>query len=175
MFFNFWRPITAIRLGNTDNNPQTIADANWTPLITTPNYPDFTSGANSVTGAATRALELFFGRGRLDFTLTTTNTGPTNQDTRSYRRFSEAADEVVDARVWLGIHFRFADTVAREQGEQVANWVFENYLQRIGHGHNGGDDPDSISEPQIDRKGGLGTLPAPERLSTKMLRIIERL
>ena len=58
----FWRPITAIREGNSDGNPRTAGDPTWLPLITTPNYPDYTSGANNFTAAATGILALFFGR-----------------------------------------------------------------------------------------------------------------
>ena len=57
--------------------------------------------------------------------------GPTIQDTRTYDRFSHARQEVVDARIYEGIHFRFADEAARKQGEQVARWVFENFLQPL--------------------------------------------
>lgn len=54
---------------------------------------------------------------------------------RTYDRFSEAAEEVVDARVWLGIHFRAADVDARKLGERVAGWAFSNFLRPIGHDH----------------------------------------
>ena len=60
-FYAVWRPITAIREGDADGNPATVGDPAWQPLINNPNYPDYTSGANSVTGAMTRTLELFFG------------------------------------------------------------------------------------------------------------------
>ena len=65
----------------------------------------------------------------IEFAMTTTNTGPTNQDTRNYTSFSQAIQEVVDARVLLGIHFRFADEASRELGKNVAKWGFKNYLR----------------------------------------------
>jgi hypothetical protein len=129
--YNFWRPLTAIRLGNNDTNPVTIGDPDWQPLINTPNYPDYTSGANCVTGAATRALALFFGTDRMAFTVTTTN-GMAIQQTRNYSRFSDAADDVVTARVYQGIHFRFADAEARKQGRHVAQWAFGHFLKPLG-------------------------------------------
>ena len=133
-----WRPITAIQEGNNDNNPWTAGDSNWKPLITTPNYPDYSSGANSFTGAVTRMLALFFERDHLAFSVTTTNPGPTIVDTRTYNRFSDAAQDVVDARIYEGIHFRFADEVGRKQGRQVADWVFKNFLRPVHkHGDNG--------------------------------------
>jgi len=128
--FHFWRPITAIRLGDSDTNPDTVGDPDWQPMVNTPNYPDFTSGANNVTGAATRALALYFGTDDMDFTVRTTNTAAIQQ-TRDYSRFSDAAAEVVIARVYQGIHFDFADVEARKQGRHVADWVFGHFLRPV--------------------------------------------
>ena len=126
--FSFWRPVTAIREGENDANPQTTGAADWEPLINTPNYPDYTSGANSVTAAMTTTLERFFGTNK--FTFSVTSHAPlATQKMRTYKRFSDAAQEVVDARILLGIHFRFADEVARTQGSRVANWTFERFLR----------------------------------------------
>jgi hypothetical protein len=133
LYYNFWRPITAIQEGNNDFNPSTEGDPDWRPLIVTPNYPDYTSGANSLNGAFTRMLHHFFGTDRLTFTLTS-NFPQAVQKTRTYNRLSDAADDIVDARICLGIHFRTADEVARDQGEHVANWAFENFLKPLGQG-----------------------------------------
>jgi hypothetical protein len=127
----FWRPITAIRLGDDDGNPRTDGDPTWTPLIVTPPYPDYTSGANTVTGAATRALALFFGTDEMTFDVTTTNPGPTLVDTRTYYRFSDVAEDVVNARIYEGIHFRFADEEARKGGRHVAQWAFSHFLRPL--------------------------------------------
>ena len=122
-----WRPVTAIRLGESDGNPGTEGDPTWQPLINNPNYPDYTSGANNVTGAATRTLALFFGTDKMTFEVS--SLAPLAvQKTRTYKRFSDAAKDVVDARIYLGIHFRFADTAARKQGERVAEWAFKHFL-----------------------------------------------
>ena len=125
----FWRPITAIREGDNDGNPDTIGDPVWQSLITTPPYPDYTSGACNFASAVTTMLEHFFETDHMTFSITTTNVGPTVQDTRTYHRLSDAAQDVVDARVYSGIHFRFADEAARKQGRQVAHWTFKNYLR----------------------------------------------
>jgi hypothetical protein len=127
----FWRPITAIREGDNDGNASTIGDANWTSLIASPPYPDYTSGAVNVATAATRAIENFLGTDRVPFSVTTTNVAPTVQDTRTYRRLSDAAQEVVDARIYLGIHFRFADEAARKQGRRVADWAFKTFMRPV--------------------------------------------
>jgi hypothetical protein len=93
---------------DNDGNPETISDANCQPLANTPNYPDYTSGANNATGAVTRALALFFGTDEMTFTVATTY--PLSiQRTRTYDRFWAAASDVVNARIFEGIHFRFAD------------------------------------------------------------------
>ena len=143
--FVFWRPVTAIQMGGTDGNPDTDPDPNWQPLINTPNYPDYTSGANNVTGAATRSLALFFGNDNMNFTLhATSNTAPVQ--TRDYSRFSDVAADVVNARIWEGIHFRFADVQARKQGRHVAQWVFGHFLrpadgdEQDEHADDGDDD-----------------------------------
>jgi len=125
----FWRPITAIREGDNDGNPNTVGDPVWQPLITTPNYPDYTSGAVNFATAVATILEHFFETDQMTFSITTTNVGPTVQDTRTYHRFSDAVEDVVDARVYSGIHFRFADEAARTQGRQVAHRTFKNYLR----------------------------------------------
>ncbi len=129
--YNFWRPLTAIRLGNDDTNPDTVGDSEWQPLINTPNYSDHTSGANNVTGAATRSFALFFGTGEMTFTVNTTNTTPGIPQSKTFHRFDDAADEVVVARIYEGIHFRFADEEGRKQGRHVAQWVHGHALKPL--------------------------------------------
>lgn len=128
--FVFWRPLTAIQEGDLVGNPEIVGDPNWRPLINNPNYPGYTSGANNVTGAATRSLALFFGSDEMSFTLHTTNaTAPVQ--TRDYDRFSDLAHDVVDVRIFQGIHFRFDDVQARKQGRHVAQWVFSHFLRPV--------------------------------------------
>ena len=123
----FWRPVTAIQAGDNDGNSRTAGDLNWQPLINTPNYPDYSSGANNVTGAVTRVLAHFFGTDKMTF-LVTTNNPAAIQQTRTYARFSDAAADVVNVRIYEGIHFRFADEEARKQGRRVAQWAFSHFL-----------------------------------------------
>jgi hypothetical protein len=126
----FWRPITAIREGDNDGHPWTVGDPTWQPLVNTPNYPDYTSGANSLSGAMTRTLQLFFGSDRGPFEVTSVHPLAVKK-TRIYARFSDAADDLVEARIYLGIHFRFADVAARQQGERVAEHAFDHFLLPI--------------------------------------------
>jgi hypothetical protein len=123
-YWHFWRPITAIREGDNDGNPATVGDSTWLPYLATPPYPDYTSGANNLTGAMTRTLELFFGN-KLTFTVTST---PANTS-KTYARFSDMAEDVVNVRIYQGIHFRSADEVARRQGTRAADWAFSHFLR----------------------------------------------
>jgi hypothetical protein len=126
-YFNFWRPQTAIQEGEMDGNPNTAGDLAWQSLITNPSYPDYTSGANNITGAMTHSLALFFGTENMSFTVTS-NAPLAVKKSRTFSSFKNAAAQVVSARVYLGIHFRFADTEARTQGRRVAEWVHDHYL-----------------------------------------------
>ncbi|MEX2218521.1 MAG: vanadium-dependent haloperoxidase [Phycisphaerales bacterium] len=126
--YNVWRPSTAIFEGDNDGNPRTAGDPTWLPLFNDPPYPDYTSGANSITAAFMHTLALFFDDDVYTFTVTTTVPG---QGTRTYGSFSAVADDVVDARIYMGIHFRFADEGARRAGKQAANWAFSHALRPI--------------------------------------------
>jgi len=124
--YAFWRPITAITQADTDGNPATTADPTWTPLLTTPNYPDYVSGYSGVTGAFTRALAQALDTRHLDLTLISTAVPNT---TRTYATGTAVDHDVINARVWLGIHFRFADTGGVAIGHQVADWALDHYFQ----------------------------------------------
>jgi hypothetical protein len=125
--WNFWRPVTAIREGDNDGNPRTIGDPAWTSYFAAPNYPEYPSGANNFSGAATTMLENLFGTDELSFSLFS-NTASPSPGERTYTRLSDAARDVVDGRIYMGIHFRFGDTAALRQGRHVANWAFGHYL-----------------------------------------------
>ena len=128
--WNFWRPVTAIRQGSDDFNPRTLGDPNWSPYFGTPNYPDYPSGAANLAGAATTMLENLFGTDELQFSLFSATASPSPSE-RSYTRLSDAARDVVDARIYMGIHYRFADTAAQRQGRHVANWAFGHFLRPV--------------------------------------------
>ena len=125
--YGFWRPITAIQLANTDGNPATAVDLTWTPLLTTPPYPDFVSGYSGVTGAFTGALADILGTRHLHLTLISTAVLGAQ---RTYDSGPALREDVIGARVWLGIHFRFADTGGVRMGLRVADWALDHYFQR---------------------------------------------
>ena len=144
-FFNFWRPITAIREGDDDGNPKTKGDPAWTPFIQgpqfpagsqTPPYPEYTSGANGLTGSVIKMLQLYFHTDRFRFEVlkATPPAVVICNNPREYHRFSDAAEEVVEARILQGIHFRAADEDGRRLGRRVASWTFDNFLRPLHHG-----------------------------------------
>ena len=132
LFYDFWRPLSAIREGEFDGNANTIGDPMWQPLVNNPPYPDYTSGANNVTGATTKTLQLFFGRDDIPFKITS-NAPAAIKKERAYPSFTAASGQVVAARVFLGIYFRFADEEARKQGRAVAEYVYDHYLLPISN------------------------------------------
>jgi hypothetical protein len=125
--WSFWRPITAIQLADTDGNRKTDADPGWTPLAANPPYPDHPSGFTCATAAFVHAGQDFFGKDKIAFTL---RNRPRNEE-RSYQRLSDALEDVVDARVWLGIHFRAADVQAAGIGKGVAHWLHKYYFRPV--------------------------------------------
>lgn len=131
-----WRPITAIRLGDSDGNPQTTGDPNWTPFAANPPYPDQSSGYNCVTGAVMYVAKSFFNGNKMQFDLTATVTVGVPQPTvmtRHYAHFTDVLADTIDARVWQGIHFRTSDVDGAAIGRDVARWVEKNYLRPV-HG-----------------------------------------
>ena len=81
--------------------------------------------------SGTRAASLYFDTNDMNFQIATTNPGPTQLDTRSYSKFSQVRDEVEDARILQGIHFRFADYAGRQQGEHIAQWAHAHYFRPV--------------------------------------------
>ena len=142
-YWNFWRPRAAIREADTDGNPQTVADPNWEPLfhpltqttppLANPPFPDHPSGHGCVSGATINAFQDFFGTDKMTFDVV----GGRSLDgvaipPRHFERFSDALKEVIDARVWGGIHFRTADVVGSVTGKKVAQWMRKHYFQAAG-------------------------------------------
>jgi hypothetical protein len=123
--YNFWRPVTAIRGGDLDGNKKTVADPDWLPLITTPAFPSYGSGHATVSGAARRVLERAFGKRGHEITLTTPSLPAVALE---YSAFDQITDDIDDARIYGGIHFRFDQEVGARQGKHVGSYILENYL-----------------------------------------------
>jgi hypothetical protein len=125
--YTAWRPITAIREAANDGNDATTADPAWKPLFATPGHPEYPSGHSCLSGAAAGVLIHEF-RDRVRFDITTDLMLGV---TRSYRSISQALDEVINARVFAGIHFRQACDEGTELGKSVAAYVIANKFQRV--------------------------------------------
>jgi hypothetical protein len=124
-YWNTWRPITAIREAAYDGNRATTPDPDWTPLIETPGFPEYPAGHTCGSGALVGALQSFFGTDKIEFSAFNPATGTT----RSFTRFSQALGDVIDSRVWGGIHWRTADVVGARIGKRVANWESSHYFK----------------------------------------------
>jgi VCPO second helical-bundle domain len=121
-----WRPITAIRNAASTGNPALVADPNWEPLLVTPAHPEYPSGHTCYAGATERVLQEMFGDDN-SFTLTF----PAMKLTRTYQTFSQLGKEVIDARVWAGIHYRTTDEDGYDLGRRVAEHALQNVLRPL--------------------------------------------
>jgi hypothetical protein len=135
--YNFWRPITAIRLAATDGNPFTSADATWTPLVDTPPVPDHDSGHSVAGGAAAQVFKRFFETDSMNFSTcsTTLPAGSTCNDfmpvKRSYTSFTAAAAENGLSRILVGFHFRKAVNDGITRGRRVGDRAVNRFLRPI--------------------------------------------
>jgi hypothetical protein len=124
-FFNSWRPVTAIQHGDTDGNGSTLADPNWKPLAITPNFPEYPSGHACSTAAVAHTIEDFFPH---DVVIPTRNV--VTGEERFFRRARDVVDEVVEARMLLGLHFRSADEDGAEIGRKIARQIRSRWFKR---------------------------------------------
>jgi membrane-associated phospholipid phosphatase len=127
-FYDYWRPVTGIRVGNSDSNPLTVGDDFWTPLIATPPHQSYTSGHSTFSAAAARALGLFFGSDAMAFC--------SNQDMvpgvqRCFTSFSQAAAEAGMSRIYGGIHWQFDNQAGLASGAKVAEQAFARNFQAV--------------------------------------------
>lgn len=126
---NFWRPITAIRNAAELNNPALKADPKWEPLLITPPQPDYPSAHACFSGAAEAVLRGYFGSDEVNVSVTFPLPFGV---TRTYKRFSQMAQEVNDARVWGGIHFRRADTDGHALGFEIGEIAMRDFAKSAG-------------------------------------------
>jgi hypothetical protein len=133
----FWRPYTAIRAGDTDGNPKTDPDPLWTTFIGTPCFPSYPSAHASASYAGRTIAEKIFGSGGHDITLS----HPSIPDViLHYTKFSQMTNDIDDARVYGGIHFRFDQEAGARQGRRVGSYVYKNNLRRCSNEEGCGDD-----------------------------------
>jgi hypothetical protein len=118
-FYDRWRPITAIQQAATDGNPDTAPDPTWAPLLVTPGFQEYPSGHSGVSSAGASVLALFYGD-HTPFSVTSVGLPGVERD---FTSFSSAVAQVSDARVFAGIHFRFACETAVQMGIEIADYV----------------------------------------------------
>jgi hypothetical protein len=125
-YWDFWRPWAAIQRADEDGNPDTEPDPSWTALITAP-YPETPSGHCSLSGTHLEVLQMFFGD-RTRFGVTSSRFPG---ETRYFDRFSDALKEIIDARIWAGLHFRTADVQGKILGRKVVHYMATHYFQPV--------------------------------------------
>ena len=126
--YTFWRPITAIRAGDTDPNTDTVGDPNWTPLLpATPNHPEYPSAHSCITPAAGRVVARFLGTQQIDFTIPSLGGGIAD---RHFDTMQELESDVANGRVWGGIHFRTAVEDGVQIAKRTANYVLAHNFQQ---------------------------------------------
>lgn len=126
--YNFWRPETAIRGGNTDGNPDTVGDPNWAPFITTPCFPSYPSNHGSAANAAAAVMRRLYGEGKHSITLTNP---AVPSITLQYTSFKQITDDISDARVYGGIHFRTDQVAGEHLGRAVGKAVYRHNLRPV--------------------------------------------
>jgi len=125
--YNFWRPTSAIQLADTDDNPDTQAAPTWEPFVATPNHPEYPAAHGCASSSAMEVLRDVYGTKKLVFDFTSTVTGTTHH----FERIEELLDEIRNARVWGGMHFRTSVEVGIDQAKQVARWMTQNYFRPV--------------------------------------------
>ena len=130
-YYNFWRPVTAIRTADIDGNDATPQDPEWLPLVVTPNHPEYPSAHGCVTGALAYALEEFFGTRNVKFTLTSTSVPGVPLAEHPFTNTRDIVKEVINARVYGGMHYRTSVVHGSIIARDVARWVSQRYFRPV--------------------------------------------
>lgn len=126
--YDFWRPVTAIRNGDMDGNNATERDATWEPFIPTPMHPEYPCAHCIFQGSAASVLQVLYGDSVPRFTLTST-TAP--GVTRSFERLSDYVAEVINARIYDGVHYRISGEVGAAMGRKIGEYTVQNFFKPL--------------------------------------------
>ena len=126
-YYSFWRPVTAINNGGLDGNQATVADPSWSPLLATPNHPEYPSAHSCVTGSVANALKNFFGTSNVTMVISSAVTSTT----RSFTGISDWEKEVQDARVLAGFHYHNSTVQGVTLGRKVSDGVTGGFFQPL--------------------------------------------
>jgi hypothetical protein len=125
--YEFWRPITAIRNGDGDDNPATERDATWLPIDNTPMHPEYPCAHCIIGTAVATAVEAALGTADIPEVVMTSPTAP--GATHRWTNIRAYADEVAHARIWAGFHYRFSTRVGQDMGRTIGQYVVKSVLQ----------------------------------------------
>ena len=141
---------TAIREGNLDGNARTDADFTYRPYILTPCFPSYPSNHGSASNGAAEILRRVYGAG--GHAITMANPAVPGLSFY-YTRFSQITDDISDARIYGGIHFRFDQEAGADLGDDVGNYVYKHNLRRAKHSDNDdeGDNDDGHDSSSHNR------------------------
>jgi hypothetical protein len=147
-FYSFWRPVTAIRAGDTDGNAKTDRDAVWVPLVVTPQHPEYPAAHPTVTGAFAYALEEFFDTKHVDVTLTSTTPGALAS--HHFTNTRDIVKDVINGRIYGGMHYRTSGEHGAAIARSVARYIARNYFRKIGD--DADDEGDDVNDDDADEQ-----------------------
>jgi hypothetical protein len=127
--YNFWRPVTAIRNGDLDGNPATDRDATWQPIADTPMHPEYPCAHCIVSGSVAAVVTTVLGTADIPEIAVTSPTAP--GATYRWTNMTAYTDEVANARIWAGFHYRFSTRVGTSMGLNIGEYVAKNVLQPV--------------------------------------------
>lgn len=127
--YNRWRPVTAIRAADTDGNASTEPDTAWLPLVVTPGHPEYPAAHGAVTGGYAYALERFFGGASIASVLTSATVPGVAMAEHAFTNTNDIVTEVINARVYGGMHFRTSVERGAAMARQVADWVADHFFR----------------------------------------------
>jgi len=127
--YNFWRPVTAIRDGDLDQNEATAPDSTWLPLLDTPMHPEYPCAHCINAGAVGAVLEHEFGTGPVHPFQVTSPGSPKAQ--HRWQRIADFVEEVENARVWAGVHYRNSAVVGAALGRKIADYAWDTVLRPV--------------------------------------------
>jgi hypothetical protein len=125
--YDFWRPVTAIRNGDMDDNPATERDATWQPIDNTPSHPEYPCAHCIMAGSIASVVEAVFGSADVAEVVLTSPTAP--GVAHRWTNLWAMADEVSQARIWAGFHYRFSTEVGQDMGRKIGQYVVKNIMQ----------------------------------------------
>jgi hypothetical protein len=130
--YNFWRPITAIRNGDNDGNPATDREATWQPIANTPMHPEYPCAHCIQSGSVAGVVRAVFGTAEIPEIAMTSPTAP--GVTRRWTNMNAFTEEIANARIWAGFHYRFSTRVGTDMGLRVGDYVAKKVMQPIAAG-----------------------------------------